>query len=220
MQSRIGVAVVDDHPLYRHGVVQCFQSSDRFEVVGEGATATDAVGLVAKTQPDLLLLDLQLPGGGMEAAAAILAAPGRTKVVILSVVEDIRRVMEAFRIGASGYLLKGISGSDLIKSVEAAVAGEPCVAPQLLGHLLDHLSGRTPPRDDRGSIGFAAREEQILALLANGMSNKEIAYKLGICEKTAKYYLTNIMKKLQAKNRVEVALYAAKRSFQAQSAAS
>jgi DNA-binding NarL/FixJ family response regulator len=82
-----------------------------------------------------------------------------------------------------------------------------------LGQLLDHLSGKTLPHDEAKAIGFAAREEQILALLAQGMSNKEIAYKLSICEKTAKYYLTNIMKKLNAKNRVEVALYAAQRTF-------
>lgn len=213
MQSRIRVAVVDDHPLYRHGVVQAFQSSDRFEVLGEGATAGDAIGLVAREAPDLLLLDLQLPGGGLEAAEAILAVPGRTKIVILSVVEDMARVVQAFRIGVSGYLLKGISASELIRSAQAAVAGEPCVAPQLLGSLLDHLSGRATLHDERRPVKFAAREEQILGLLAQGMSNKEIAYKLSICEKTAKYYLTNIMKKLHAKNRVEVALYAAQRSF-------
>jgi DNA-binding NarL/FixJ family response regulator len=207
------VAVVDDHPLYRQGVVHSFESSDKFVVLGEGASSSDAVGLVAEHEPDLLLLDLHLPGGGLEAAEVILAAPGTTKVVVLSAVEDIKCVVQAFRIGVSGYLLKGVSGSELIRSAEAAAAGEPCVAPQLLGHLLGHVSGRTLPHDDGQPIGFAAREEQILALLAKGMSNKEIAYKLGICENTAKCYLTNIMKKLRAKNRVEVAVFAAQRSF-------
>ena len=211
--SRISVAVVDDHPLYRQGVVQSFRSSDRFDVLGEGATASDAISLVAANEPDLLLLDLQLPGGGLEAAETILAARGSTRIVVLSVVEDVRWVVRAFRIGVSGYLLKGISGSELLKSAEAAAAGEPCVAPQLLGCLLDQLSGKALPANDRNQIGFAVREEQILGLLAQGMSNKEIAYKLSICEKTAKYYLTNIMKKLHVKNRVEVALYAAQRSF-------
>jgi two-component system nitrate/nitrite response regulator NarL len=213
MVSRISVAVVDDHPLYRQGVVQSFQSNERFEVAGEGATASDAIDLVTDCEPDLLFLDLHLPGGGLEAAETILAASGTTKIVVLSVVEDIKCVVQAFRIGVSGYLLKGISGSELIRSAESAAAGEPCVAPQLLGQLLDHLSGKTLPHDEAKAIGFAAREEQILALLAQGMSNKEIAYKLSICEKTAKYYLTNIMKKLNAKNRVEVALYAAQRTF-------
>ena len=206
--------VVDDHPLYREGVVHAFRSSDRFEVVGEGGTAADAVRLVADNDPDLLLLDLQLPGGGLEAAESVLTAHGRTKVVVLSVVEDMKWVVRAFRVGVSGYLLKGVSGSDLLRSAEGVVAGEYCVAPQLMGNLLDHLSGRaSPPGPEQEAIGFAGREEQILALLAQGMSNKEIAYKLSICEKTAKYYLTNIMKKLHTRNRVEVALYASRRSF-------
>lgn len=212
MRAKISVTVVDDHPLYREGVVHTFQSSDRFEVLGEGACASDAVRLVADHTPDLLFLDLHLPGGGVEAAETILAKPVRTRVVILSVVEDIGCVVRVFRAGAYGYLLKGISGSDLIKNAEAAMAGEHCVAPQLMGHLLDQLSGRVLTQNKSAQIAFAVREEQILALLAKGMSNKEIAYSLNICEKTAKYYLTNIMKKLHAKNRVEVALYAVQKS--------
>jgi DNA-binding NarL/FixJ family response regulator len=208
------VAVVDDHPLYRRGVMHAFQCSDRFEVVGEGTSAGEAMALVAEHSPDLLLLDVQLPGGGLEAATSILAAKGRTKIVILSVVDDMKVVVRAFRLGVNGYLLKGVSGADLIRTAEAVVAGEPCVAPQLMGQLLDHLSGRaTLDASGREPVGFAGREEQILALLTQGMSNKEIAYRLNICEKTAKYYLTNIMKKINAKNRVEVALYASRRSF-------
>lgn len=212
MQSKIGVAVVDDHPLYRQGVVHVLQNSGRFEVLGEGASASDAIRLVADTTPDLLFLDLHLPGGGIEAAETILAKPVATRIVVLSVVEDIGCVVRAFRAGVHGYLLKGISASDLIKGSEAAAAGEHCVAPQLMGHLLDQLSGRALTLNEPARIAFAVREEQILALLAKGMSNKEIAYNLNICEKTAKYYLTNIMKKLHAKNRVEVALYAAQKT--------
>lgn len=213
MPFKISVVVVDDHPLYRQGVVQSIQSSETFEVLGEGASASDAIALTAACEPDLLLLDLQIPGDGLEAAKEILATSVNCKIVILSVVEDIECVVRAFRIGVSGYLLKGISGSDLIANAEAAAAGEPCVSPRLLGHLLDHMFGRAPPECGHEEIKFAVREQQILALLAQGMSNKEIAFRLCICEKTAKYYLTKIMKKLRAKNRVEVALYAARRSF-------
>ena len=206
--------VVDDHPLYRRGVAHAFQSSDRFELAGEGETAAAAIALVAEHDPDLLFLDLQLPGGGLEAAGTILAAKGRTRIVVLSIVDDIKVVVRAFQLGVSGYLLKCVSGADLIRTAEAVFGGEQCVAPQLMGQLLDHLSGRAQlTRPEREQVGFAGREEQILALLTEGMSNKEIAYRLNICEKTAKYYLTNIMKKLNAKNRVEVALYASRHSF-------
>lgn len=213
MQSNVNVLVVDDHPLYRQGVVHCFKSSGNFDVVGEGACAKDAIELVADRKPDILLLDLHLPGGGLEAAEAILAVPGGPKIIILSFDDNIDCVIRAFRMGVSGYLLKGVGGCELIKFVEAAVAGEHCVAPQLLGRLLDHLSGKRSPLDERVLVRFGAREEQILTLLSHGMSNKEIAFKLSICEKTTKYYLTNIMKKLNAKNRVEVALFASQRSF-------
>lgn len=209
MQSKISVAVVDDDPLYRQGVVHAFQSSNRFEVLGEGTSASDAIRLVDDHTPDLLFLDLRLPSG-VEAAETILAGPVMTKIVVLSVVEDIECVVRAFRAGVHGYLLKGISASDLIKSAEAAAVGEHCVAPQLIGNLLDQLLGRSSALSLPARVGFAVREKQVLILLAKGMSNKEIAYNMNICEKTAKYYLTNIMKKLHAKNRVEVALYAAK----------
>ena len=107
--------------------------------------------------PDLLLLDLQLPGGGLEAAESVLTAHGRTKVVVLSVVEDMKCVVRAFRVGVSGYLLKGVSGADLLRSAEAVVAGESCVAPQLMGNLLDHLSGRaSPPGPEQEASGSLA----------------------------------------------------------------
>ncbi|MBL4919379.1 response regulator [Szabonella alba] len=212
MQPKTTIVVVDDHPLYRLGVVQALQKSERFEVLGEGATAMDAARLVAAHKPDLLLLDLHLPGGGLEAVRAIRATPCETRIVVLSVEEDIKFVAQAFQIGVSGYLLKGISGSELIRTIEAAAAGEHCVAPTLLGHLLGHLSGAAATHAVDKQIRFAVREEQILGLLARGMSNKEIAFQAGISEKTAKYYLTNIMKKLHVRNRVEVALYAAQRT--------
>lgn len=214
MQPKIRIVVVDDHPLYRQGVVQSLQNSDRFEVLDEGATAADAIRLVAQHAPDLLLLDLHLPGGGLEAARAIRATQSRTRIVVLSVVEDMNCVAQAFQIGVSGYLLKGISGSELVRTVEAAAAGELCVAPVLLGHLLSHLSGSASVQSEGKQIRFAVREEQILELLAQGKSNKEIAFQVGISEKTVKYYLTNIMKKLHVRNRVEVAIFVAQRTPQ------
>lgn len=213
MPARIRVAVVDDHPLYRQGIIHTFAASDRFEVVGEGGTAAEAVALAAEVGPDLLLLDLVLPGGGLEAAESIRATNDQIKIVVLSVIQEMPSVVRAFRIGVNGYLLKGIGGAELIRTAEAVVLGEPCVAPALMGGLLGHLSGKGGNHaPDSDSVGFAGREEQILALLAQGMSNKEIAFKLNIGEKTAKYYLTNIMKKIHARNRVEVALFASRRS--------
>lgn len=211
MLPRNTVAVVDDHPLYRQGVAQAFRQSRKFEVVGEGGTAQDAVAIANDTRPNILVLDIQLPGGGLDAAGTILARHAATRIILLTVVEDMSCVTQAFRMGVSGYLLKGVGVSELLRSAEAVLAGERCVAPQLMGHLLDQMSGRTRHVDRQDQLSFSNREEQILALLAEGKSNKEIAFRLTICEKTAKFYLTGIMRKLGARNRVEVALYASRR---------
>ena len=160
--------VVDDHPLYRRGVAHAFQSSDRFELAGEGETAAAAIALVAEHDPDLLFLDLQLPGGGLEAAGTILAAKGRTRIVVLSIVDDIKVVVRAFQLGVSGYLLKCVSGADLIRTAEAVFGGEQCVAPQLMGQLLDHLSGRAQVSPARAGASRICRSGGADPRLADG----------------------------------------------------
>ena len=206
------VAVVDDHPMFREGVCHVL-TTHGFDVVGEGATADDAFKLVSDLVPDVLVLDLTLPGGGLEAISSIVASGVRTVVLVLTVVDDEKSVLTAIRNGARGYLLKGIGGNDLVEGVRTVTSGDMCISPHLMAILLSKISGRQSSRDHtaREDYHFTEREEQILSLISGGLSNKEIAFRLELSVKTVKFYLTHILKKLHLKNRTEVALFAVKR---------
>ncbi|ODN72403.1 LuxR C-terminal-related transcriptional regulator [Methylobrevis pamukkalensis] len=210
MSERISLVVVDDHPLYRSGVVRTLVESGRFEILGEGASAAEATELCARLAPSTVLLDISMPGNGVAAARKIHAANPATAIVMLTVSEQDDDVLAALAAGARGYVLKGIGGDELVAMLEGIARGETYVAPSLAARLLVLLQGqqqagpaRTAPVDT-----LTAREEQILRLVAAGLSNKEVGRKLDLQEKTVKHYMTNILQKLQARNRVEAALIA------------
>lgn len=213
MPDRIRIAVVDDHPLYSHGVVEALRSNAAFEVVGQGATADQAVRIAGEQLPDVLLLDISLPGGGIEAARIIAARCPLVKVVILTASETEEHVVQALEAGACGYIVKGISADELIATVKGIQLGETYVTPSLAARLLARLS-RRKASNENDIAALTSREEDILELVATGQTNKEIARKLGISEKTVKHFMTNIMQKLQVRNRVEAALAAKRRSRQ------
>jgi DNA-binding NarL/FixJ family response regulator len=210
MASSIQVAVVDDHPLFREGVVNTLSGSPDIEVVGQGSTADDAVRLARDLLPDVLLVDISMEGGGINAVRAITESYPVIKIIMLTVSESEEDVLRSLKAGARGYILKGVTARELVKIVCAVHAGEAYVTPALAASLLVDL------REDRQSLGpspspldeLTEREHQILELLAKGSSNKEIARELNLSEKTVKHYMTNILQKLQVRNRVEAALLA------------
>jgi DNA-binding NarL/FixJ family response regulator len=212
MANRIQVAVVDDHPLFREGVANTLSGSPDIEVVGQGDTADDAVRLARDLLPDVLLVDISMEGGGINAVRAITESYPVVKIIMLTVSESEEDVLGSLKAGARGYILKGVTARDLVNIVRAVHAGEAYVTPTLAASLLVDL------REDRQSLGpspspldeLTEREHQILELLATGSSNKEIARELGLSEKTVKHYMTNILQKLQVRNRVEAALLAQK----------
>jgi len=214
MADKIQIAVVDDHPLFRDGVVLVLSGHEAFDVVAEGASAEDAVRIADNMLPDVILLDVSMPGGGIRAAGEIFKRWPIIKIIMLTVSEDEEDVSAALKAGARGYVLKGIGGTELIETIKTIHRGEAYVSPALAARLLtDYRSGgsRGPsPADDFDSL--SAREEQILNLLAKGMSNKEIGLDLNLSEKTVKHYMTNILQKLQVRNRVEAALLAQQRA--------
>lgn len=214
MDARIRVAVVDDHPLFRDGVVNTLNASEEFVVVGQAASAEDAIRLVAEFEPDVLLLDMMLPGGGIEALDAIASGGSRTKVVMLTIVDNDETVAGAFRKGARGYLLKGTGGNELKEAVRLVARGESYVSPQLVTKLLGMMSGTRDSQNNsfESAVEFTVREEQVLNFLSHGLSNKQIAFRMSLSEKTVKYYITHVLKKLRMRNRVEAALYASQRS--------
>jgi two-component system, NarL family, nitrate/nitrite response regulator NarL len=207
MTDRIRVAVVDDHPLFREGVAHVIRNSDVLEMVGEGATAADAMRIAKEKLPDIILLDVKMPGGGIEAARVIARVCPVVKMIMLTVSESEDHVTQALEAGAHGYVLKGTSSSELVNTLCAVSRGESYVTPGLAARLLTLLQRRpTAPAHHHDLPELTERENQVLDHVARGLTNKEIAKDFDLSEKTVKHYMTNIMQKLHARNRVEAVL--------------
>jgi DNA-binding NarL/FixJ family response regulator len=205
------VAVVDDHPILRSGVARTLRDDGRFEVVAEGSSADCAEAIARDLAPDVVLVDLRMPGGGLEAIERVLRAAPRAGVVMLTVEDEPDRIEEAFRRGARGYVVKTAGAAELVETVLQVAEGELYLAPQLAGRILRRIAAPQAAPETVAPQGFTGREEQIMGFLVHGFSNKEIAYRLNLSEKTVKFYVTHVIKKLGVKNRVQVALYASRR---------
>jgi DNA-binding NarL/FixJ family response regulator len=200
----IRIVVVDDHPMFRAGVVASLAAQPDIEVVAEGSSADEALRLVERSGPDVCLLDIAMPGGGLVAAREITASSPQTRVVMLTVSEDEDDLLAAMKAGASGYVLKGAAASELVGVLRSVNAGEVYVAPGLAWGLLREMSRpRSAPLDE-----LSAREREVLELVAAGLSNQEIGDRLHLAEKTIKHYMTSILGKLRVRSRVEAALLA------------
>ena len=216
MTSNIRVVVIDDHPMFRDGVVRTLSSDTNIEVVAEGENSHDAIHLAQTLMPDIILLDISMPGGGIEAASVIIKTCPIVKIVMLTVSEREDDVMKSLNAGACGYILKGVGGAELIEIIGGVYHGNSYVSPGLAARMLSELKNK--PLDDAATQDIfselTAREEQILKSISGGFSNKEIGRELKITEKTVKHYVTNVLQKLQVRNRVEAALLAQKRTFE------
>jgi DNA-binding NarL/FixJ family response regulator len=212
MQNKVRVAVFDDHPLMRAGIIHSLRNDPGLEVIAEGESAGEALQAAAKLKIDVMLLDVSMPGGGIDAARALKACYPNLKTIVLTVSEREDDVTAAIVAGVKGYVLKGIGASDLVRIVGAVARGETYVSPGLAQRLLVKMQQRwtagTPSKDINAQL--TVREEQILGQASLGLTNKEIARKLQLSEKTVKHYMTSVLQKLQARNRVE-AIIAMKR---------
>lgn len=204
MTETITVVVVDDHPMFRSGVVASLGAAPDFMVLAEGESAEEAVTLARDYLPDIALLDINMPGGGISAARDITASSPAVRVIMLTVSEDDDDLLAAMKAGASGYVLKGTGATELIKILRSVHAGEVYVAPNLAWRLLRELSEPQPRPLDQ----LTPRERDVLQLVAEGLSNQEVGHQLGMAEKTVKHHMTNILGKLQVRSRVEAALLA------------
>lgn len=204
----IKIVVIDDHPVVREGLVATLEDDAEFQVVGEAESAEQALRVVAATRPDVILLDLELPGAsGLEAIPDLAEAYAEAAVLVLTAYDTDERVLGAIKAGASGYLLKGATLEAIARAVRAVHAGESYLDPRVARKVITELSpsGR--------STTLSEREQQVLGLVAEGLANKQIAGRLGISERTVKFHVTSILNKLGADNRAHAVALAAQRGL-------
>jgi DNA-binding NarL/FixJ family response regulator len=207
----IRVVVADDHPVVREGLRSFLSSRPGIEVVGEAGSADEVVAAVDDLHPDVVLVDLMMPGGGIEAIGRVreLAdGPGPRLLVLTSFVGD-DQVLPALRAGASGYLLKDVDPSDLEAAVRTVHRGGSVLGPAVAPRVLDRATSARPALDDR-LAELTPRERDVLGLLGQGMSNRQIADSLYVAEKTVKTHMSSILTKLRVHDRTQAALFAAR----------
>ena len=210
MPNPIRILVADDHPLFRAGVVASLSRQPNFTVIAEASSGEEAYILAAEHLPDILLLDITMPGeGGIAAAQRIAATFPIVRIIMLTVSEDQDNLLNALKAGAKGYVLKGVSARELATAVRTVADGDVYISAQLAGGILFEMThSPVTPKDPFSEL--TERERQILTLLADGLTNREIGGQLFLAEKTIKHYMTNILQKLQVRSRVEAALLAQK----------
>lgn len=206
----IRILLVDDHSLFRNGIKSLLESQDEFEVIGEASNGLEGVKRAKQLQPDLVLMDLHMPGtSGLEALHMLTEDLPDTKVLMLTVSEDGQDLMQALQSGARGYLLKNIEIDFLVESIHKAMNGESVMSPQMSATLIDAV--REPVvkvEAHKQEIKLTPRESEIIGMLASGESNKSIARTLDLAESTVKIHVQGILRKLNITSRVQAAVYA------------
>jgi two-component system response regulator DegU len=211
--QRIRVAIVDDHTMLREGLRKILSMEEDLEVVGDTEKASEAPAMAQRTRPDVMLLDIRMPGtGGLEVIGPVHEASPATKVLILTASDDRRDHVAALTQGARGIMMKDSAAETLVSAIRAVHAGQAWVDREITGTLLEELAHRGSP-EQGGAEGpqLTARESEIVDLVISGCRNREISERLRISEKTVKAHLSNIFAKLGVRDRLELAIFALNR---------
>lgn len=206
----VTVAFVDDHPVLLEGLVSLYADKEDLLIVGKGSNAGDAIRIVEEISPNVLVIDLSMPGDSMAAIDIISRTMPQTKIVIFTAASSIELAVRALNSGVSGYVLKGSTAADLHDAIIAVHNGETYMTPGFATKVIMSMKTAEMRRKAFNNKRLSAREEQIVHCLMQGRTNREIAITLDISEKTVKHYMTILMQKLDVRNRVEVVLAAQK----------
>ncbi len=206
--ATISAFLLDDHEVVRQGVRALLEASGEITVVGEASTAAEALARIPACRPDVAILDVRVPdGNGIEVCREVRSQLG-TKCLMLTSYSDDEALFEAIMAGASGYVLKQIRGNELLTAVKRVAAGESLLDPAITGRVLERL--RSPSAEDERLSRLTPQERRILSLIADGMTNRQIANELHLAEKTIKNYVSNMLTKLGMERRTEAAVFATK----------
>jgi DNA-binding NarL/FixJ family response regulator len=207
--SKTRVLLVDDHAIVRLGLMTLINDQPDMEVVGEAGTASEAVRAVERLAPDVVLMDIRMPGeGGIEATRQITERFPRTRVVMLTSYADDELILHAISAGATGYVLKQVGNEELLRAISAAARGEALMDSSTTARLLSRVRQAEKKADEDAFRELSDREMDVLAELARGRTNAEIGKKLNLSEKTVRNYVSTILEKLHLSNRIELATYA------------
>lgn len=216
MSDSIRILLADDHPLFREGVVHSLSAEPDLEVIAQVSSGEQAVELAKRLRPDVVMLDISMPGmGGIAAAGQIAETLPEVRIVMLTVAENEDSLLAALKAGAHGYVLKGVSAAEFSAITRRVAGGEAYVTPALAAEMLAEFSR---PRAPDSFSDLTARETSVLELLSQGLTNREIGERLHLAEKTIKHHMTGILQKLQVHTRTEAALLALRRGAAPRSA--
>jgi DNA-binding NarL/FixJ family response regulator len=208
------VIIADDHQFFRDGVRALLDTQPDMECVGEASTGDEVIRLSAEVQPDVVLMDVQMPGmSGVEATRQIVSNSPQIRVLVVTMFEDDHLVFAAMRAGARGYLLKGTRHEDMVRAIRAVGSGDAIFSPAIAAKLVDYFAALQPSSPTQVFPDLSSREREILALLAQGYKNAEIADRLVISPKTVRNYVSNIISKLQVADRAQAILRAKDAGF-------
>lgn len=214
MQTKIKILLIDDHSLFRSGLKFLLNNQENIEVIGEAQNGSEGIKLAQKLNPDIILLDLDMPRmGGKETLQNLLNINPDLNVLILTVSEDNDDLIQCMTLGAKGYLLKNINTDFLLDSIHKVYEGNNILSPAMISTLIDQFRPNEKEKNEDLYDSLTPREKEILAWLTKGISNKEIARFLSVSESTIKLHVQNILRKLNLHSRVQAAIYALEHGF-------
>lgn len=207
----VRVFLVDDHEIVRRGIADIIDAERDLEVVGEASTAQQALGRVAATMPDVVVLDVRLPdGSGIDVCRSILSSHPGMRCLMLTAYDDDRASYAAVLAGASGYILKDVRGQKLIEGIRAVAAGKKLISRAVSDKVVDSLTVPAPASSAQELPELTLRERQVLQLIADGLTNRQIGERLDLAEKTVKNYVSGLLAKLGMERRTQAAVYRAR----------